>query len=193
METKLFIALGLVCCLALSFVLSGMEAGVFALSRLRIRQQMRAGNASARVLHQFLENPENFLWTIVVGNTLVNFVVLGLVFLDAVTGRFRCNRAGSGCGLCWWCRVLHLLRSAAEDAVSACIRTGCVCCWRDRSGDPAPRIAPAGGGGGMVRAAVVAVVRGEEVLRSSLWQSRGTARKPMQESEQACSLPKNAR
>src|SRR2546422_6902294 len=49
-------------CLALSFVLSGMEAGVFALSRLRIRQQMRAGRRSARVLHDYLENPENFLW-----------------------------------------------------------------------------------------------------------------------------------
>jgi len=42
------------CCLVLSFVLSGMEAGVFALSRLRIRQQMRAGRQSARVLHQYL-------------------------------------------------------------------------------------------------------------------------------------------
>ncbi len=80
METKLFIALGLVGCLALSFWLSGMEAGVMALSRLRIRQQMRAGRPSAKVLHQFLENPENFLWTIVVGNTLVNFVVLGWFF-----------------------------------------------------------------------------------------------------------------
>lgn len=80
METNLLIACGLFVCLALSFVLSGMEAGVFALSRLRIRQQMRAGNASARVLHQFLENPENFLWTIVVGNTLVNFVVIGWFF-----------------------------------------------------------------------------------------------------------------
>ncbi len=80
MESKLFIALGLVGCLALSFWLSGMEAGVMALSRLRIRQQMRAGRPSAKVLHQFLENPENFLWTIVVGNTLVNFVVLGWFF-----------------------------------------------------------------------------------------------------------------
>lgn len=80
METQLLIALGLVGCLVLSFVLSGMEAGVFALSRLRIRQQMRTGSASARVLHQFLENPENFLWTIVVGNTLVNFVVMGWFF-----------------------------------------------------------------------------------------------------------------
>jgi CBS domain containing-hemolysin-like protein len=80
METKLIIALGLAGCLALSFGLSGMEAGVLALSRLRIRQQMRAGQPSAKVLHQFLENPENFLWTIVVGNTLVNFMVLGWFF-----------------------------------------------------------------------------------------------------------------
>lgn len=66
-------------CLALSFVLSGMEAGVFALSRLRIRQQMRAGRRSARVLHNYLENPENFLWTILVGNTVANFLILGWI------------------------------------------------------------------------------------------------------------------
>ena len=34
-----------------------MEAGVFALSRLRIRQQMRAGKPSAKVLHDYLETP----------------------------------------------------------------------------------------------------------------------------------------
>src|SRR2546426_7138356 len=66
-------------CLALSFLLSGMEAGVFALSRLRIRQQMRAGRRSARVLHDYLENPENFLWTILVGNTVANFLILGWI------------------------------------------------------------------------------------------------------------------
>src|SRR6267142_1189279 len=64
-------------CLALSFLLSGMEAGVFALSRLRVRQQMRAGRRSAKVLHDFLEHPENFLWTILVGNTVANFLILG--------------------------------------------------------------------------------------------------------------------
>jgi CBS domain containing-hemolysin-like protein len=64
-------------CLAVSFLLSGMEAGVFALSRLRIRQRMRAGLPSAKVLHHYLENPENFLWTILVGNTLANFLILG--------------------------------------------------------------------------------------------------------------------
>src|SRR3954467_10299968 len=66
-------------CLALSFLLSGMEAGVFALSRLRIRQQMRAGRGSARLLHHYLENPENFLWTILVGNTVANFFILGWI------------------------------------------------------------------------------------------------------------------
>ncbi len=64
-------------CLAVSFLLSGMEAGVFALSRLRIRQQMRAGFPPAKLLHNYLENPENFLWTILVGNTLANFLILG--------------------------------------------------------------------------------------------------------------------
>src|SRR5678816_1813074 len=68
-------------CLVVSFLLSGMVAGVFALSRLRIRQQMRAGWASARVLHQFLENSENFLWTILVENTVANFFILDWIVL----------------------------------------------------------------------------------------------------------------
>ncbi len=80
METNFLIFIGLVVCLGISFLLSGMEAGVFALSRLRVRRLTRTGDVSARLLHQFLENPENFLWTIVVGNTLFNFVALGSFF-----------------------------------------------------------------------------------------------------------------
>src|SRR5215471_9016926 len=64
-------------CLVLSFILSGMEAGVFALSRLRIRRQIRAGRRSAQVLQDYLDHPENFLWTILVGNTVANFLILG--------------------------------------------------------------------------------------------------------------------
>ena len=70
---------GLVLCLLLSFLLSGMEAGVFALNRLRVRRLARMGNAQAQILHGFLEKPEKFLWTILVGNTLVNFFILGWV------------------------------------------------------------------------------------------------------------------
>ena len=81
MKWDLLIWLIFTLCLGLSFVLSGMEAGVFALSRLRIRQQIRAGRASAKVLHDFLENPEDFLWTILVGNTVANFCILGWLII----------------------------------------------------------------------------------------------------------------
>jgi CBS domain containing-hemolysin-like protein len=67
-------------CFGASFLLSGMEAGVFALNRLRIRRLARQGGASARILNRFLESPERFLWTILVGNTLANFLILGWVF-----------------------------------------------------------------------------------------------------------------
>jgi putative hemolysin len=70
-------ALGL--CLLLSFLLSGMEAGVFALNRLRVRRLARTGNAQAQILHGYLDQPEKFLWTILLGNTLVNFFILGWV------------------------------------------------------------------------------------------------------------------
>lgn len=68
-------------CLALSFLFSGMEAGVFALNRLRIRHLMRTGHPAARLLHGYLENPENFLWTILVGNTVVSLSSVGLLVI----------------------------------------------------------------------------------------------------------------
>lgn len=80
----------LVLSLVVSFCCSGIEAGVFALSRLRVRQQMRAGNRSAAVLHGYLENMEDFLWTVLLGNTLANFtvMVLAVFFLHAVFARY---------------------------------------------------------------------------------------------------------
>src|ERR1035437_9461151 len=68
-------------CLCASFLRSGMEGGVFALNRLRVRRLARAGKPSAKLLHGFLEKPENFLWTILVGNTLANFLILGWTLL----------------------------------------------------------------------------------------------------------------
>src|SRR5882724_808205 len=68
-------------CLLLSFLLSGMEAGAFVLSRLHVRRLARAGKPSAKLLNRFLDNPERFLWTILVGNTLANFLILGFALL----------------------------------------------------------------------------------------------------------------
>ena len=75
------IALALLFCTALSFLFSGMESGVLALNHFRIRQLMRAGDRRARVLHGCLENPEDFLWTILVGNTVVNFLIFSVALV----------------------------------------------------------------------------------------------------------------
>ena len=77
MDTNLLIWIVFAACLGPSFLLSGMEAGVFALNRLRVRRLARMGKPSAKLLHDFLENPEKFMWTILVGNTLANFLILG--------------------------------------------------------------------------------------------------------------------
>lgn len=68
--------------LVISFLLSGMEAGLFALNRLRIRLLARQGRRAAQLLLEHLEQPESFLWTVVVGNALANAVVLGWLFVQ---------------------------------------------------------------------------------------------------------------
>ena len=73
--------------LMLSFFMSGMEAGVQVLSPLRIRQWVRTGKPGARGLQKYLDKPENFLWTILVGNTLANFSAVALLVAD-LQGRF---------------------------------------------------------------------------------------------------------
>jgi putative hemolysin len=77
-DRDILIALIVLACVALSFLFSGMETGVLALNRFRVRQRMRTGDRRAAVLHGFLENPEKFLWTILVGNTVVNFIIFSL-------------------------------------------------------------------------------------------------------------------
>jgi len=77
-----FVLFSLVASLSISFLMSGMEAGVFAMSRLRIRQQVRSGNPRAAALLRYLEHPEHFLWTILVGNTVANLAAVSLVVLS---------------------------------------------------------------------------------------------------------------
>lgn len=74
METLLLIVLPV--CLATAFLCAGMEAGIFALGRWRIAQQMRAGQVRAARLYAYLQNTENFLWTVFAGNTIAAFFAL---------------------------------------------------------------------------------------------------------------------
>jgi putative hemolysin len=66
-------------CLATSFLCAGMEAGIFTLGRWRIAQQMREGKQRAARLYAYLQDTENFLWTILVGNTLAAFGALWII------------------------------------------------------------------------------------------------------------------
>ena len=90
MNTTALIAAAFVFCLGFSFLMSGMETGVLTLSRIRIRQLRRSGNRRAEILQTYLEKPEPFLWTILVGNTIANFVVLAILAVtlhDWLAGR----------------------------------------------------------------------------------------------------------
>ena len=78
MTVAIYIVLILICA-SVSFLLSGMETGVFSLNRLRIRQQMRTGQARATILFNYYREPERFFWTILVGNTLANAAIITLL------------------------------------------------------------------------------------------------------------------
>jgi len=67
-------------CVGLSFFLSGLEAGLVEVSRLRLRRLARERDSRALRLLGYLDQPEDTLWTILVGNTVAN-VILGLVGL----------------------------------------------------------------------------------------------------------------
>lgn len=97
METLLLIVLPV--CLAASFLCAGMEAGIFALGRWRIAQQMRAGQKRAALLYSYLQNTENFLWTILVANVTAVFFSMWIVAVAL-------NRALNGHPFLWWLSFL---------------------------------------------------------------------------------------
>jgi putative hemolysin len=90
-EISLFTMVWFLVGAGLSFLMSGMEAGVMSLNRLRLRRLKRLGNRRAARLLRYLDEPENFLWTIMVGNTLANlllFALLVMLSMEWFPGRF---------------------------------------------------------------------------------------------------------
>jgi putative hemolysin len=87
----------LVLALVLSFFMSGMEAGIQALSPIRIRHWVRAGRPKAQLLDELLRQPEDFLWTVLVGNAAANFTAVSVVVL--LMHRTLATRPGVALGL----------------------------------------------------------------------------------------------
>ncbi len=65
----------------MSFLFSGIEAGVFSLNRLRVRQQMREGQKNAKILFNYYREPEKFYWTILLGNTFFNTIFITVLVI----------------------------------------------------------------------------------------------------------------
>ena len=57
------------------------SSGLFEVSRLRIRRLGRAGNHRAKRIQRFLDSPEDFLWTVLVGNTIANCIAVTIAFI----------------------------------------------------------------------------------------------------------------
>ena len=73
----------------ISFIFSGIEAGVYSINRSRIKKQMREGDTRASLLLNFQRDPKNFYFTVLLGNTIANgvfAVVLVLLLKEISTG-----------------------------------------------------------------------------------------------------------
>ncbi len=66
-------------CLLLSFIFTGIEAGLLALNPVRVRHYVRMRSHSASSLEQLLEHPEKLLLTVVIVTNLANTIALLLL------------------------------------------------------------------------------------------------------------------
>tara|TARA_A100001015_G_C14968133_1_gene703927 strand:+ start:457 stop:1437 length:981 start_codon:yes stop_codon:yes gene_type:complete len=65
----------------ISFIFSGIEAGVYSINRTRIKKQMRDGDKGASLLLNFQRNPKNFYFTVLLGNIIANGVIAVVLVL----------------------------------------------------------------------------------------------------------------
>jgi CBS domain containing-hemolysin-like protein len=71
-------ALAIVLCLLVSFVFSGIEAGIFSVNRVRLEHRAKQGDRAALTLHGLLANPDRMLITVLIVTNLSNIFALVL-------------------------------------------------------------------------------------------------------------------
>ncbi len=69
----------LVCILGSAFF-SGIETGIISIHRTRLRQRAEEGEASAKVLQRFVEDPDKLLGTTLVGTNICNVIIAVMSF-----------------------------------------------------------------------------------------------------------------
>jgi CBS domain containing-hemolysin-like protein len=66
-------------CLLVSFVFSGIEAGILSINRVRLRHQLKLQDPAAVLLNRLLVHPERLLITVLLVTNLMNIIALSLV------------------------------------------------------------------------------------------------------------------
>jgi putative hemolysin len=66
-------------CLLVSFIFSGIEAGILSVNRVRLRHQVKLRNRAAIRLYKLLKDPERLLLTVVIVTNLMNICAMILV------------------------------------------------------------------------------------------------------------------
>lgn len=72
----IWIAVG--CCVLISFIFAGVEAGVLSVNRVRLKHRLKLGDDAARKLDRLLARPERVLITVIVVTNLMNIFALTL-------------------------------------------------------------------------------------------------------------------
>ena len=71
-------------CLLVSFVFSGIEAGILSVNRVRLRHRVKLRDRSALRLNRLLQEPERLLVTVLVVTNLMNIFAITLTTQEAV-------------------------------------------------------------------------------------------------------------
>lgn len=71
--------LALLLCLLVSFLFSGIEAGLLSLNRVRLRHRMKLGDAAARKLSKLSAHPDRLLVTVLLVTNFANICAVALV------------------------------------------------------------------------------------------------------------------
>lgn len=82
--------LAIVLCMVVSFIFSGIEAGIFSVNRVRLAHRARQGDRAAVTLQGLLAKPDRMLITVLFVTNLANIfaLVLGTGLLTAAMGRW---------------------------------------------------------------------------------------------------------
>jgi len=75
---------GILCCFLVSFVFSGIEAGILSMNRVRLKHRLKLRDRAAIKLNRLLDQPERLLVTVLIVTNLMNIFAITLATQEIV-------------------------------------------------------------------------------------------------------------